>query len=111
MSPIDALLPRLEGLRGASPKWSAKCPAHEDRSPSLSIKTLDDGRVLIHCHAGCSAIDVLTAIGLSLKDLYPGPMGELSGKPWRKNENRLYRSGYDIMQNEIYKLRARLSAK
>jgi hypothetical protein len=52
-------------------KWMARCPAHDDRGPSLSIKDVGDGRTLIHCFAGCGAIDVLGAIGLDPSDLYP----------------------------------------
>jgi len=33
--------------------WMAPCPTHEDRDPSLSIRDADDGKVLVHCHAGC----------------------------------------------------------
>ncbi len=47
------------------------CPAHDDRSPSLSIAAGDDGRVLVHCHAGCSAEAVVQAIGLEMADLFP----------------------------------------
>jgi len=46
--------------------WTARCPAHEDHSPSLSIAE-KDGRVLVHCHAGCeqaAVIDALRARGL-----------------------------------------------
>ncbi len=111
MNPIDLIRDRL-GVSKSSQKFSVKCPAHEDSSPSLSVKALDDGRVLIHCFAGCSAPDVLAAIGLTLSDLYPkGALGELSGKPHRRPENNLYQSGYDMMQEEIFKLRARVSAK
>lgn len=49
----------------------ARCPAHDDNGPSLSIKDAGDGRTLIHCFAGCGAVDVLAAIGLELQDLYP----------------------------------------
>lgn len=52
-------------------RWMAKCPAHDDRGPSLSIRDAGDGRTLIHCFAGCGAVDVLAAIGLELSDLYP----------------------------------------
>ena len=52
-------------------QWISLCPAHTDKSPSLSIGETDDGRTLIHCHGGCSALDVLTAIGLSWDVLYP----------------------------------------
>ena len=74
-NPLDRLLPRLERVKttGAD-QYIACCPAHEDRSPSLSIKRVDD-RVLIHCFAGCCASDVLAAVGLSLADLYDRPLG------------------------------------
>lgn len=52
-------------------QWMARCPAHDDRGPSLSIKDAGDGRTLIHCFAGCGAIDILSAIGLEVSDLYP----------------------------------------
>jgi DNA primase len=64
------LLDRLDSVieRGGA-AWYARCPAHSDRSPSLSIKDAGD-RVLIYCHAGCAADDVLAAVGLSFRDLY-----------------------------------------
>lgn len=66
------LLDRLDGLKQTAPgRWIAKCPAHEDANPSLSVRELDDGRLLIHCFAGCSAPDVLAAVGLTLADLFP----------------------------------------
>lgn len=112
MNPIDILLSRLDGVKGNSPRYMAKCPSHEDKSPSLRVTSLDDGRVLIHCFAGCSAADVVASVGLELGDLFPkGPHGELTGKPFRRPENRLYVPGYEAMQSEIWKLRARLSAK
>lgn len=112
MTPIELVLSRLENPRGRSPKWSAKCPAHEDRSPSLSLKVLDDGRVLIHCHAGCSAPDVLAALGLSLADLFPEPIGDfVSSKPHRAPENKLREPAYHNMQRTIDQLRARLSSR
>jgi hypothetical protein len=66
------LLDRLEGVRATgSSKWIARCPAHEDRSPSLAIREGDGGTTLIHCFAGCPTAEVLDAIGLSLTDLFP----------------------------------------
>lgn len=70
--PIDDLLTRLDGIRRTGPgRWIARCPAHEDRTPSLSIKLADDGRVLVHDFGGCSVEDVLAAVGLAVKDLFP----------------------------------------
>lgn len=69
---VDSFLSRLHGVRkrGAD-QWSACCPAHEDRSPSLSVKELADGRILIHCFAGCGIDEVLGAVGMSLADIMP----------------------------------------
>lgn len=65
------LLARLDGVRVAGPgRWFARCPAHDDNTPSLSVRE-DGERVLIHCFTGCTADDVLTAVGLQWKDLYP----------------------------------------
>ena len=40
------------GGRKAGGGWTARCPAHDDRTPSLSIRDADDNKVLVHCHAG-----------------------------------------------------------
>lgn len=52
-------------------RWQARCPAHTDKGPSLSIRELDDGRVLVHCFAGCSVHEIVQAVGLELSDLFP----------------------------------------
>jgi hypothetical protein len=52
--------------------WQAHCPAHQDRSPSLSIHAGSEGRVLIHCHAGCSPLAIAVSLGLSMCDLFAG---------------------------------------
>lgn len=71
MAGIDALLEGLERVSTAGEGWRACCPAHEDRTPSLSINIGDDGRVLVHCHAGCSADDLCAAMGIEIQDLFP----------------------------------------
>jgi hypothetical protein len=68
----DTLLSQLDRVRKTGVgRWIARCPAHEDRGPSLSIRELADQRVLIHCFAGCGAGDVLGAVGLDFNALYP----------------------------------------
>lgn len=57
-------------------RWMACCPAHQDKSPSLSIREASDGRVLIHCWAGCSALDVLEAVGLDFDALFPEKLAD-----------------------------------
>lgn len=71
MTPADQLLPRLHGVRERGRgQWSARCPAHEDHSPSLSIKERDDGALLLHCWAGCEVDAIVGAVGLDLADLF-----------------------------------------
>lgn len=72
MSGADALLSRLDGVRSSGiGRWSARCPAHADRSPSLSVRELNDGRILIHDFGGCDVHSVLAAVGLTMADLHP----------------------------------------
>jgi len=68
---LEGILARLEGVRKAGDGYNAKCPSHADKSPSLSIKELDDGRVLMHCFAGCTVHEIMHSIGISFKDLFP----------------------------------------
>ncbi|WP_341678384.1 hypothetical protein [Niveibacterium sp. SC-1] len=69
---IDVLLSRLDGVKRTGPdRWLARCPAHDDGHASLSVRELDDGRILLHDFAGCSADEVVGAIGLALADLMP----------------------------------------
>lgn len=72
----DRLLPQLSGVRQTGDgRYIAKCPAHDDRSPSLSIRLCDDGRALVHCFAGCETENVLAAVGLTFSDVMPEPVG------------------------------------
>jgi len=68
--PVEHLVQRLNARRNGK-GWIAKCPAHDDRTPSLSIDEGADGRALIKCHAGCSTDDVIGALGLTRRDLFP----------------------------------------
>jgi len=68
---IGNFLNKLEKVRGSKGRWTACCPAHVDRSPSLAITETDDGRILLKCFAGCSAQQVVEAVGMDLTDLFP----------------------------------------
>ncbi len=68
---VNVLLSRLDRVRQYGKGWSARCPAHEDRSASLSVAIGDDGRILVHDFAGCAIGDVLESVGLQLSDLFP----------------------------------------
>lgn len=82
---INDLVARLKKSRktGAS-RWIACCPAHEDKTPSLAISQVDDGRILIKCFAECAPQSILAAIGLSFSDLFPERLPKDIYKPIRK---------------------------
>lgn len=89
-SPIDRLLTRLDRLKQTGcGQWIARCPAHQDKSPSLSIKQCDDGTILLHDFAGCSPSDVLAAVGMTLADLFPERL-----KPRTPEERRSAREAF-----------------
>jgi len=72
MSKIDNIVSRLEKVKKTgSDQYVAICPSHNDKRPSLSIKALPDGKILLHCFAECSIDDVLGSLGLTLEDLFP----------------------------------------
>ena len=52
-------------------RWRSRCPAHDSDGQSLSLAIADDDRLLIKCHAGCGALDVLHALGCSWEDCFP----------------------------------------
>ena len=84
---IDNILNRLDRVKSTgNGKYLACCPAHDDKSPSLSIRETDDGRVLLHCFAGCDAESVLSALSLEFSDLYPEPLGH-HFKPTKQRVN------------------------
>ena len=66
---VDDLIARLDGVRRSTNGWMARCPAHDDKHPSLSISEGDKG-LLIHCFSGCAAQDVCTALGINMRDLF-----------------------------------------
>ena len=67
---VDEILGRLKGVRASGDgSWVACCPAHDDANPSMSV-TARDGKVLLHCHAGCQTAEIVSALGLEMKDLF-----------------------------------------
>ena len=69
---IDEILSRFEGVEQKGPgQWMARCPAHGDRNPSLSITAKPDGKILMHCFTGCTVEEICQAAGLKLSDLMP----------------------------------------
>ncbi len=87
----QTLLDRLDDVRSSGKdRWLARCPAHQDGSPSLSICDKGD-RVLAHCFAGCDIADVMTAVNLSMTDLFEDKPTE------RKGSSRPYLTSREIV--------------
>ena len=70
-------------LRRCGRGWTALCPAHQDRAPSLSVAIGDNGKLLLHCHAGCTFREILEAAGLCADDI-----GGLSSPPQQSSDER-----------------------
>jgi hypothetical protein len=78
---IADILPRLDKVRRTGQgNWIACCPAHEDRSPSLTLREEGDGRILVRCHAGCSFEELVNAVGLGYEPWFP-PKQDTDFKP------------------------------
>ncbi len=100
MTPIDTILGRVEKARQRQPgQWSARCPAHADKGPSLSIRENTDGAVLVHCFAGCSVPEIVASIGLELHDLFP-PRDMPPGAPKRTPKVLTASQALDLLHGE-----------
>jgi hypothetical protein len=71
MKPFDRVLEHLGNKRQQGDGYIARCPAHDDQHSSLSIHEGPDGRALLHCFAGCEIGEIVKAINLELRDLFP----------------------------------------
>lgn len=85
---VTTLLARLQGVRRHGEAWRADCPIGHSSRGALSIATGDDGRVLLHCFAGCAAGDITSAAGLRLADLYPERVTRMTSEERRSARQR-----------------------
>jgi hypothetical protein len=69
----DAFADLVQAQRTGPGRWKARCPAHNDRSPSLSIREGENGHVTLFCRAGCSLDSILAALHLVTDDLFGPP--------------------------------------
>lgn len=81
MSTVDKLLSRLQRVKRTGPgRWIASSPTREDRHPSLAIRELDDGRILVHDFGGDDVASIMAAVGLDLADLFPDRTGQFTNR-------------------------------
>lgn len=95
----DEILSHFEVVRRYDNKAKCRCPAHDDRQASLTISR-GQSSTLLHCHAGCNYRDILSAAGLSTKDLYYDDSRPQTGN-WQtyveKREGRKIEAIYDYV--------------
>lgn len=70
----ETFLSHCQKVKRTGPgRWICCCPAHEDKNPSMNVRELPDGKVLVICRAGCSNDEILAATGLHWTALFPAP--------------------------------------
>ena len=126
---LTDFLSRLKGVKKCGGYYIAKCPAHGDKHQSLSISE-KDGRILVNCHAGCSANAIVGAMGLELKDLFqdsrpqagkqnrrdvrqdkPKRTDDKQPKPWRQRGNIVASYEYRDDSGELLAVKDRYENK
>ena len=78
---IDDFLQKLQCVRKTAGGWVARCPAHDDKNPSLSVWLDKEGNIALKCHAGCKFDDICRAAGVAPRDLFSHPA--TAGAPGR----------------------------
>jgi hypothetical protein len=76
---LNDLLARLHDVKRTPNGWQACCPAHEDKTASLSISMSNDGVILAHCHAGCDFKSIIQALGMEPRDFFPPKLRAVNG--------------------------------
>lgn len=102
--PIEVVLQRLDSVKPNGPdKWIARCPAHNDKEPSLAIRNSEDGKVLVHCFAGCAITEITAAIDLEVRDLFPSNKQSRRGpsKSAVRHEKTVYQIGLAMQAQGI----------
>jgi hypothetical protein len=105
---VREIAARLNAAPSGDGNWTARCPAHDDRSPSLSVAEGRKGRVLLFCHAGCEIDAIVQALAIEIRDLFGDDLPascspEVRHKPTTAelraalcDEAELYRKGHGI---------------
>lgn len=97
---LEVILDRLQEVKRSGPGWMARCPAHDDKNPSLSLRE-ENGKVLLHCFAGCTVKAICVASEIEVRDLFSEPCS------LRKLEPRVVRDA----KKQLMGLRSRLGPR
>jgi hypothetical protein len=96
----EAILARLQSVRRNRAGWAARCPAHDDKTPSLSVRA-ENGRILLHCFRGCSINAICEGLSIKLSDLFTEPQAVHKLEPCIVRE----------VQSQMSDLRSRLTPR
>lgn len=104
--PVQKLLERLQRVsKHSNDRYRAVCPAHDSKhnTQSLAIREMSDGTVLLTCFAGCSAADVIAAVGLEFKDLFPdrGEQIDHRRKPGQPSHWQSMKQALETVREEV----------
>ncbi len=97
MATIQEFIALLKDVKQSGNGFMAKCPAHDDQEGSLAISEGDDGRILLNCFAGCETKNVVAAMGLGMKDLFP------NNKPFQNNGHSAHRQDKPFTVEDLAK--------
>ena len=98
---IETLLSRLDRVKETGPgRWLARCPSHNDKKPSLSIRETEDGVVLIKCWSGCGYEDVVASVGLEAQHLFAKPPE--NRPPLKPHEKWIPRDVIKALADEVF---------
>lgn len=102
--PINEVLDRLDEVSSNGDGWTARCPAHDDRTPSLSVAKGNSQPVVFNCHAGCSSEEIVNALGLQWADICEGGIteSEFEQAPWKHGEQVDTYPYHDADGNHVY---------
>lgn len=101
--PIYRVLDALPDFHKTPTGWEARCPGpghkREDRHPSLSVGLGNDGRVLLKCFTGCTTVDIIAALHLEMKDLFPRVIDNVRRIPYRLSSNGQVRAIHERIES------------
>lgn len=108
--PFDKVISRLDEVsESRSGEYTARCPAHDDKNPSLSVARGDQQPVVFNCHAGCTPKEIVSALGLDWGDICEGDLGEererFKKAPWEYGEHAQTYTYLDEEGSEVYNVK------
>ncbi len=107
VSKLNTLLSHLEHVSKRGGGYRARCPAHGGKNTgTLSVSETDEGKILIKCWVGCSALEIVSSIGLELTDLMPERLSHHSTPEHRRKwkQDAIHRDWTEFLNIAAYEM-------